>query len=56
MKEKTNELNIEKLTKHHELLLTEIFNGPVFIVNYPAKDKPFYMKRTDDNFLVIIFY
>lgn len=55
LKEKHNKLNILKLSKRDEFLLTEIFNGPVFVMYYPSHDKPFYMKRSDDDLLVNFF-
>lgn len=55
LNEKKNELNILQLTKNHEIFLTEIFDGPVFVMNYPAHNKPFYMKRSDDDLLVILY-
>ncbi|XP_076273390.1 asparagine--tRNA ligase, mitochondrial isoform X2 [Rhynchophorus ferrugineus] len=38
------------LLKEHELLLTEYFNNrPVFVINWPKDEKPFYMKEIDDS-------
>lgn len=38
------------LQSEHERYLTEkIFNGPVFVVDYPKQIKAFYMRMNDDN-------
>ena len=39
----------EDLAKEHEKYITEHFNGPVFITNWPKDIKAFYMKLNDDN-------
>ncbi|MFI3260942.1 MAG: asparagine--tRNA ligase [bacterium] len=39
----------EDIAKEHEKFLTEHFNNPVFITNWPKDIKSFYMKVNDDN-------
>lgn len=39
----------EDISKEHEKYITEYFNGPVFITNWPKDIKAFYMKLNDDN-------
>ena len=38
----------EDIAKEHEKYITEHFNGPVFITNWPKDIKAFYMKQNDD--------
>ena len=38
----------EDLAKEHEKYLTEYFNGPVFVKNWPKDIKSYYMKLTPD--------
>lgn len=38
----------EDIAKEHEKYLTEYFNGPVFIKNWPKDIKAFYMKQNPD--------
>ncbi len=38
----------EDIAKEHEKYITEYFNGPVFITNWPKDIKAFYMKLNDD--------
>lgn len=38
----------EDIAKEHEKYITEYFNGPVFIKNWPKDIKSFYMKQNDD--------
>lgn len=38
----------EDIAKEHETYITEHFNGPVFITNWPKDIKAFYMKQNDD--------
>ena len=38
----------EDIAKEHERYITEYFNGPVFITNWPKDIKAFYMKQNDD--------
>jgi len=38
----------EDISKEHEKYITEYFNGPVFITNWPKDIKAFYMKLNDD--------
>ena len=37
------------IAKEHERYITEYFNGPVFITNWPKDIKAWYMKLNDDN-------
>ncbi len=39
----------EDMAKEHEKYITEYFDGPVFIKNWPKDIKAFYMKQNDDN-------
>ena len=39
----------EDIAKEHEKYITEYFNGPVFIKNWPKDIKAFYMKQNKDN-------
>lgn len=39
----------EDIAKEHEKYLTEYFNGPVFIKNWPKDIKAFYMKQNPDD-------
>ena len=38
----------EDIAKEHEKYITDYFNGPVFIKNWPKDIKAFYMKQNDD--------
>ena len=38
----------EDIAKEHEKYITEYFNGPVFITNWPKDIKAFYMKQNSD--------
>ncbi len=38
----------EDIAKEHEKYITEHFNGPVFITDWPKDIKAFYMKQNDD--------
>lgn len=38
----------EDIAKEHEKYITEYFNGPVFITNWPKNIKAFYMKQNPD--------
>ena len=38
----------EDIAKEHEKYLTEYFNGPVFVYNWPKDIKAWYMKLNDD--------
>ena len=38
----------EDIAKEHERYITEYFNGPVFIKDWPKDIKAFYMKQNDD--------
>lgn len=40
---------LDDIAKEHEKYLTEYFNGPVFITNWPKDIKAWYMKINDDN-------
>lgn len=37
------------IAKEHEKYLTEYFNGPVFVTDWPRDIKSFYMKQNDDD-------
>ena len=39
----------EDIAKEHEKYITEYFNGPVFITDWPKDIKAFYMKQNNDN-------
>lgn len=39
----------DDLAKEHEKYITDYFNGPVFITDWPKDIKAFYMKQNDDN-------
>ena len=39
----------EDIAKEHEKYITEYFDGPVFIKNWPKDIKAFYMKQNDDD-------
>ncbi len=39
----------DDISKEHERYITEYFNGPVFITNWPKEIKAWYMKVNDDN-------
>lgn len=39
----------EDIAKEHEKYITEYFNGPVFITDWPKDIKAYYMKLNDDN-------
>jgi len=39
----------DDIAKEHEKYITEYFNGPVFITNWPKDIKAWYMKVNDDN-------
>ena len=39
----------DDIAKEHEKYITEYFNGPVFITNWPKDIKAWYMKTNDDN-------
>ena len=39
----------EDIAKEHEKYITEYFNGPVFITDWPKDIKAFYMKQNPDN-------
>ena len=39
----------EDIAKEHEKYITEYFNGPVFITNWPKEIKAWYMRLNDDN-------
>ncbi len=42
------EWGIDLQTEHERHLAEEVFGGPVFVTDYPAKSKAFYMRRNDD--------
>ncbi|MBR2029422.1 MAG: asparagine--tRNA ligase [Clostridia bacterium] len=36
-------------TEHERYLTEKVFNGPVFVTDYPKENKAFYMRMNDDN-------
>jgi len=42
------EWGVDLQTEHERHLAEEVFRGPVFVTDYPAKSKAFYMRRNDD--------
>jgi asparaginyl-tRNA synthetase len=40
---------LDDIAKEHEKYITEYFNGPVFITNWPKDIKAYYMKLNPDN-------
>ena len=40
---------LDDIAKEHEKYITEYFNGPVFITNWPKDIKAYYMKLNEDN-------
>lgn len=42
------EWGLDLQTEHERYITEEVFNKPVFVINYPKKIKPFYMKQNDD--------
>lgn len=42
------EWGIDLQTEHERYLSEKIFNGPVFVTDYPKDIKAFYMKLNDD--------
>jgi len=38
----------------HELFLVKHMGGPTFLVDWPAKIKPFYMRTNDDNHSLVL--
>ena len=40
---------LSDIAKEHEKYITEYFNGPVFITNWPKDIKAYYMKLNEDN-------
>ena len=36
-------------SEHERFLAEEVFEGPVFVTDYPAAIKPFYMRQNNDN-------
>lgn len=52
--EKHGEMVTNGFNKSQELKLVELCNSPVFVINYPSSQKPFYMKRTENEKEVIL--
>lgn len=44
----------EGLTKEHELFLVKHFDCPVFVIDWPTNQKPFYMKSLPNNQELVI--
>jgi asparaginyl-tRNA synthetase len=42
------EWGIDMQTEHERCLSEKIFNGPVFVTDYPKEIKAFYMKMNED--------
>jgi asparaginyl-tRNA synthetase len=42
------EWGLDLQTEHERYITEQIFNKPVFVINYPKKIKSFYMKQNDD--------
>ncbi len=42
------EWGIDLQTEHERYLSEKVFNGPVFVTDYPKEIKAFYMKQNDD--------
>lgn len=49
MLEDRGEKIVNGFNKAQELLLVDLCKSPLFILNYPSEQKPFYMKRTPDD-------
>lgn len=47
--EYTPERGIDMQTEHERYLSEKVFNGPVFVTDYPKDIKAFYMKLNEDN-------
>ena len=47
--EYTPERGIDMQTEHERYLSEKVFNGPVFVTDYPKEIKSFYMKLNEDN-------
>ena len=43
------EWGVDLQTEHERFLTEQIFNGPIFVTNYPKDIKAFYMRMNDDN-------
>eukprot|EP00040_Diaphanoeca_grandis_P029149 m.169916 g.169916 ORF g.169916 m.169916 type:complete len:565 (-) comp31596_c0_seq1:70-1764(-) len=41
--------------EHEQWLAAELYNGPVFVTDYPSELKPFYMRENDDSATVSCF-
>lgn len=42
------EWGLDLQTEHERYITEQVFNKPVFVINYPKKIKSFYMKQNDD--------
>ena len=49
------EFGIDLATEHEKYIASELFGGPVAVINYPKNIKAFYMKQNDDNKTVAAF-
>ncbi len=54
-KEKNIKFGMDLSTEHEKFIASEIFDGPVAVVNYPKEIKAFYMKQNDDKKTVAAF-
>lgn len=46
------EWGLDLQTEHERYITEQVFNKPVFVINYPKKIKSFYMKQNDDGLTV----
>ena len=44
------------VASEHELFLVQHTGRPTFLVDWPAKIKPFYMRTNDDDYILVNFY
>ena len=53
--EKNIKFGIDLASEHEKFISSEIFNGPVAVINYPKDIKAFYMKQNEDKKTVAAF-
>ena len=53
--EKNIKFGIDLASEHEKFISSEIFNGPVAVINYPKNIKAFYMKQNEDKKTVAAF-